>query len=113
LFAVFAVAVGWHRSRGRRFGCGCGTGGTVSWTLFVRDMVLSAIAGAVAAYPRADFVIWLGPGWIRHEPTSLISTLPVAMTFLLVAAGFRLIQVSWALVPRRAPLVPVPTVTDG
>jgi Methylamine utilisation protein MauE len=104
LFTSFAVAVGWHTRRGRRFSCGCGSGKTISWSLAIRDLVLGLIAAAVAAYPHAVLTAWAGPGWIRAlTPTNWQAHLPVPLIVLILAAALRLISVGRSLTSHRPP----------
>jgi uncharacterized membrane protein YphA (DoxX/SURF4 family) len=52
LLIGLAAAVAVNVSRGRRFPCGCGpVGGQIGWPLVARDVVLSALAVAVAVGP--------------------------------------------------------------
>lgn len=103
LFASFAAAVGWHAHRGRRFGCGCGSGKTISWSLAIRDLVLSLIAAAVAAYPHAVLAAWAGPGWIRAaRMANWQAHLPMPLIVLILAAALRLISVARPLTSHHA-----------
>jgi uncharacterized membrane protein YphA (DoxX/SURF4 family) len=98
MLMLFAASVGWHTHRGRQFNCGCGGGGTISWSLAIRDLALGSIAAMVAIYPHAALVVWVGPGWIRATPGSVLSVIPVPMTVLLLGAGLRLIRVGSPLI---------------
>lgn len=98
LLGSFAVAVAWHARRGHSFKCGCGNGGTVSWSLAARDLTLGVIAAATVAYPHTDLAVWVGPGWIHTARGTLVSLIPVPMTVLLLAAGWRLINVGSPLI---------------
>lgn len=95
---LFAASVGWHTQRGRRFDCGCGGGGTISWSLAIRDLALGSVAATVAAYPHAALVVWVGPGWIQPTSTGALSLIPLPMTVLLLGAGLRLIRVGSPLI---------------
>lgn len=109
LLGGFAVAVAWEAQRGRSFKCGCGSDEAISWWLAARDLTLTSIAAAVAAYPHAALAVWVGPGRIEPAPGSPVSLLPVPMTVLVLGMGWRLIRVGSPL--RRRNLALDPTLT--
>jgi uncharacterized membrane protein YphA (DoxX/SURF4 family) len=91
LLAAFGVAVGWHVSHGRRFACGCGSGEMISWTLAVRDLLLSGIAAAIALGPSGGLAIW--PGWgTQHVSTSVQAMVPIPLTAITVMLGAHLLM---------------------
>lgn len=91
LLAVFALVMGWHLAHGRRFGCGCGRGGLISWRLAARDLLLGALAAAVALGPSAGLALWAGPA---AEPVSRsgASLLPVPMLVIVALVASQLLS---------------------
>ena len=84
LLFVFAVAVGWHVARGARFGCGCGQGTQISWSLAARDGILGLIAVGIALEATGDLALWAGPG-ASEGVRAVASLLPVPLAVVLVA----------------------------
>ena len=91
MMGLFAVAVGWHVAHGRRFGCGCGSGGSrISWWLAARDLALCVIAGAIAIGPGGALAAW--PGWGSGGTTgSAVSMIPVPLATIAMLLGVRLV----------------------
>lgn len=88
---VFAAVVGWHLAHGRRFACGCGTGGEIGWALAGHDLVLATLATAVATGPSAALAAW--PGWGAAPVTGMWQArLPIPLAVTAVTAGWRLLH---------------------
>lgn len=88
---VFAAVVGWHLAHGRRFACGCGTGGEIGWALAGRDLVLATLALAVATGPSAALAAW--PGWGAAPVTGMWQArLPIPLAVTAAIAGWRLMR---------------------
>ena len=83
LLVTFAVAVGINLARGRVFDCGCtGSAATprlISWRHVTADLVLAAVAAAVAVAPPAAAQLWLGPGGLVRVATPGGGALPVLL----------------------------------
>jgi hypothetical protein len=91
LLGAFAAVVGWHVLHGRRFGCGCGRAGVISWTLAGRDAALSALAVLVACDPNGGLAI--GPGWGAAQSGAAAARLvPMPLLAIVCAIGFRLLR---------------------
>ncbi len=90
LLGAFVVAVGWNLSRGRRFACGCGGDGTISWSLLARDVSLCGVAVAVAVGPSTGLAAW--PGWAaEHASGPWQSLVPIPLAVIVVMAAMRLL----------------------
>ncbi len=88
-FATFAAAISWHLAHGRRFGCGCGTGGEIGWALAGHDLGLAMLAIAVATGPSAALAAWRGWGAAPVAGTWQ-ARLPIPLAVMLLMAGWRL-----------------------
>lgn len=90
LLAAFALVVAWQVARGRRFACGCGSGGNVSWALASRDLVLALMSGCVAVGPSG--ALSLGPGPVSAPASvSAGAMLPVPLIVVLALVSIRLL----------------------
>jgi uncharacterized membrane protein YphA (DoxX/SURF4 family) len=105
---VFATATGWHLAHGRRFACGCGAGGEIGWALTGRDLVLAALAVAVATGPSAALAAW--PGWGAAPVAGTWQAwVPIPLAVTVLTAGWRLSYAArsargWRVADRRGRL---------
>jgi uncharacterized membrane protein YphA (DoxX/SURF4 family) len=95
LLVVFAVAIAVNLSRGRVFDCGCG--GTVapqliSWRHVVTDLVLAAVAAAVAIVLPAALNLWRGPAGLTSVSVPGGSAFPLVLTVLIIAVMAAVLQ---------------------
>ena len=85
LLMIFAAAIAVNLARGRMFECGCGGSVApqmISWRHVAADLVLAAVAAAIAAAPPAAAQLWPGPaGPAQVVPSG--SVIPVLLTVLL------------------------------
>ncbi|MGH2868160.1 MAG: MauE/DoxX family redox-associated membrane protein [Solirubrobacteraceae bacterium] len=92
LFGGFALAIAWNLLRGRRFDCGCGTGGEsmISWWLVLRDTALAALGVLILVGPSGGLAVW--PALTLHSAHGPVgSTLvPVPLIVILLACACRL-----------------------
>ena len=105
LLLGFASAVGWNLARGRRFGCGCGTthDTPISSSVVLRDLVLAAIAAAVALGPSGLFAMWRGSDALPHHPPAISELLPIPMLVIVILGVIRLLSAlppTWRGSPR-------------
>lgn len=93
LLVTFAVAVGINLARGRVFDCGCtGSAATprlIAWRHVTADLVLAAVAAAIAVAPPAAAQLWRGPAGLARVATPGGGALPV-----LLAASIGLVLTS-------------------
>ncbi|HLX48714.1 MAG TPA: MauE/DoxX family redox-associated membrane protein [Streptosporangiaceae bacterium] len=80
LLVAFAVAIAVNLARGRVFDCGC-AGATaprmIRWRHVAADLVLAAVAAAVAVAPPAAAQAWRGPAGLVRLSTPPGATFPI------------------------------------
>jgi predicted ribosomally synthesized peptide with SipW-like signal peptide len=89
----FGGAVAWNVARGRRFECGCGTTGqaTIGSGLVLRDLILAAIAAAVAVGPSGSLALWSDSSTPPGQAMGTSELLPVPMIVILAVCAIRLL----------------------
>lgn len=87
LLVIFAAAIAVNLARGRVFDCGCAGSAvapsTISWRHVVLDLLLAAVAAAVAVAPSASAELWLGPSGPIRVVTPGVDVLPVLLAVLI------------------------------
>ncbi len=85
MLGAFAASVGWHVQRGHRFGCGCGGGGSISWSLAARDGASACLAAVVAWRPSSGLALLPGWGAVSvHASARSLLPVPLVVIVLLV-----------------------------
>lgn len=83
LLVSFALAIGINLAQGRVFDCGCtGSAATprlISWRHVTADLLLAAVAAAIAVAPPAAAQLWRGPAGLAHVTTPGSGVFPVVL----------------------------------
>ncbi len=96
LLVIFAAAIAVHLARGRVCDCGCAGSAaaprTISWRHVAVDLVLAALAAAVAVAPPAAAELWRGPAGLLRVATQGGGAFPVLLAVLVCFAMTALLQ---------------------
>jgi len=87
LLVVFAAAIAINLARGRVFDCGCAGSAvapsTIGWQHVAVDLLLAAVAAAIAVAPPASAELWPGPSGPIRVAVPGIDVLPVLLAVLI------------------------------
>jgi hypothetical protein len=96
LLVAFSVAIAINLARGRVFDCGCAGSAAVprmiSWPHVIVDLVLAAVAAALAIAPPAVAQLWRGPAGLVHVGAPDAGALPVLLAVLVFLAMAALVR---------------------
>jgi uncharacterized membrane protein YphA (DoxX/SURF4 family) len=83
LLVAFALAIGINLARGRVFDCGCAGSAAaprlIGWRHVMADLVLAAMAAAIAVAPPAAAQLWRGPAGVARLATPGGGAFPVLL----------------------------------
>jgi uncharacterized membrane protein YphA (DoxX/SURF4 family) len=86
LLITFAAAIAVNLARGRVFDCGCSGSAvapsTIRWRHVVLDLVLAALATAIATAPPAAAQVWRGPAGLAQVAVQSGGAFPILLAVL-------------------------------